>query len=221
MTGRAIPPLAAAALAVGLALGGCGGGGDDSTTSTAAKAATLGANDTKVQAQPQTGASSGSATTPVTTTFALGSPSDVPRSKGGDNSIQDYGSEASTDDRVAAGFALHGYFKALASGDTAKACALLTSRTRDGIARTLQQLQQQAQGGGQVPSTCPEILAVTVSGASSSGQTRIKELLSLRRQNDDAFLVYRAKDGTIYSMPMGNEDGDWRVAAVSASPLAG
>ena len=53
MTHRATPLLAAAAIAVSVALGGCGGGGDDQTTSTAASTGTLGANDTTVQLQPR------------------------------------------------------------------------------------------------------------------------------------------------------------------------
>lgn len=202
------------AAAVALALVGCGGGGDESS-STAANAGTA---TTAKSSQDQSGGGSATEGSGGGTSrkLALGSPSDVPRSEGGDNSIQDFGSEASTADRAAAGRALQAYYDALASGDTEAACALLTAKTREGIQRTLEQLQGQ---GGNLPKTCPEILKLTTNPRSGSPQLRIDELLSLRRQGDDAFLIYRAGDGKVYSIAMSDENGDWKVGGVSASPL--
>jgi hypothetical protein len=209
--------LAVLAAAVALALAGCGGGDDKSSTT----AASTGTTTTAQSSQEKSGdgsatADSGSGGT--STKLALGSPSDVPRSEGGDNSIQNYGSEASTADRAAAGRALQSYYDALTSGDTDGACAMLTSHTRDSIERTIQQLQ--GQGGGNLPKTCPQILKLTVSADPQSPQLRIDELLSLRRQGDNAFLIYKAGDGKVLSIAMSEENGSWKVGGVSATPLA-
>jgi hypothetical protein len=210
-----LPIVLAAALA--LAVGGCGGGGDKSSSTAASTGTTTTADSS--QGQPGNGTAtegSGSSAAGNTKQIPLGSPSDVPRSKGGDNSIQDYGSEASTADRAAAGLALQTYYDALQSGDTEAACALLSSRTREGIQQTLQQLQ----GGADLPKTCPDILKITAGAGSRSPQRRITELLSLRTQGDGSFLIYTARDGRVYSIAMAEESGDWRVGGVSASPLA-
>ena len=196
---------------------GCGGG-DDKSSSTAAAAGTT-TTASSSQGESETGSATagweGSAAD-TSKQIPLGSPSDVPRSKGGDNSIQDYGSEASTTDRAAAGSALQAYYDALESGDTEAACALLSSRTRAGIQQTLQQLQ----GGSNLPKTCPDILRITAGAGARSPQRRITELLSLRTQGDNSFLIYKARDGRIYSIAMAEENGDWRAGGVAASPLA-
>jgi hypothetical protein len=208
-----------AVLALALTFGGCGGGGgDDHSSSTAASTGTIttGAETTPAQAGQQKPAE-GSTTTASKGSFTIGSPSDVPRSKGGDNSIQDYGTEASEADRAAAGRALQAYYDALARGDTEGACALLTSRTREGIEQTLKQLPIQ---GSNAPTTCSQGLKLTVDvGSGRSPQLRLSELLSLRQQDEQAFLIYKAGDGKVYSMPMGQDGTDWRVGGVSAAPL--
>lgn len=203
------------AAAGALALAGCGGG-DDHSGSTASSAGTT---TTTESSQGQSGDGNGTESASGTSKkLALGSPADVPRSEGGDNSIQDYGSEASEADRAAAGRALQAYYDALVSGDTEGACALLTSRTRDGIEKTLEQLK--GQGGSNAPTTCPQILKLTVRSDPHSPQLRLTELLSLRRQGDAAFLIYRAGDGKVYAIAMSEENGNWRVGGVSAAPLA-
>jgi hypothetical protein len=208
------------AAAGALALAGCGGGGgDDHSGSTAGSAATTTTTTTAQSSQAPSGDGNGTESASGTSKkLALGSPADVPRSEGGDNSIQDYGSEASEADRAAAGRALQAYYDALVSGDTEGACALLTSRIRDGVEKTLEQLG--GQGGSKAPTTCAQILKLTVRTGPRSPQLQLTELLSLRRQGDDAFLIYRAGDGKVYAIAMSEENGDWRVGGVSAAPLA-
>jgi hypothetical protein len=213
---RAHHLLAVLAAAVAIAFAGCGGG-DDKSSSTAASSA--GTTTTAQSSQKQSGdgsATEGSGSGGSSTKLALGSPSDVPRSEGGDNSIQDYGSEASTADRAAAGRALQDFYDALGRGDTEAACAMLTSHTREGIQQTIEQLQGQ---GGNLPKTCPQILKLTVSADQHSPQLQIDLLLSLRRQGDDAFLIYKAGDGKVRSIAMSEENGTWKVGGVSATPL--
>jgi hypothetical protein len=207
----------AAAFALALAFGGCGGGGgDDQSTSIAASTGTTGAETSPAQTGQQKPVES-STTTASKGSFTLGSPSDVPRSKGGDNSVQDYGSEASEADRAAAGRALQAYYDALASGDTEGACALLTSHTREDIEQTLKRLPIQ---GSKAPTSCSQVLRLTSDvGSGRTPRLRLSELLSLRQQDEQAFLIYKAGDGKVYSMPMGQDGTDWRVGGVSATPL--
>src|SRR5262245_13523921 len=139
--------LASAAVAAAIAVAGCGGGGDNdgsTTASTATTGAATGSAQGSDQAQTGGSATGGSANGGPKNSFTLGSPADVPRSKGGDNSIQDYGTEAGTDERAAAGRALAAYYAAFANRDMESACAQLASATRDRVEQTLKQLT----GGG-------------------------------------------------------------------------
>lgn len=207
---------AGAAVVAALALGGCGGGGgDDHPSSTAASAGTTGTDTSQAQTQQERTEDSNAGTSKDS--FTLGSPADVPRSEGGDNSVQDFGSEASEADRAAAGRTLAAYYDALAKGDTDEACTLLASRTRQSIEQTLKRLPTQGNGGS-LPTTCPQILKLT--GNAGAAQLHLSELLSLRQQDDNAFLIYRAGDGKVYAMPMTEEDGGWKVAGVAAAAVA-
>jgi hypothetical protein len=222
MDRRAPHLIVAAAVTAALALAGCGGGGDDSTSTAASTRSTTetGAVNTS---QAPSGSQEGTETSTTASSkasFTLGSPADVPRSEGGDNSIQDFGSEASRADRAAAGRALAAYYEALTKGDTEEACALLSSATRQSVQQTLDQLGAQGNGAN-LPKTCPQILELTSNvGSGHSPQLRLSELLSLRQQDDRAFLIYRAGDGRVYAIGMADEDGAWKVGGVSASPLA-
>jgi hypothetical protein len=209
-----------AAVALALALGGCGGGGgNDHSNSTAASTGTTGTETLPAQSGKQKPAES-STTGASEDSFTLGSPSDVPRTEGGDNSIQDFGSEASTADRVAAGRALAAYYEALAKGDTEEACAMLTSSTRQRIDQTLEQLRQQGGSGNALLEGCPQALKLSADvGSGGSPRLRLSELLSLRQQDEQSFLIYKAGDGKLYAMPMGQEGTEWKVGGVSAAPL--
>ncbi len=213
MDRRALSPLAAIVVAVAFALVGCGGGDDESSSTGASAQATTPATAPAGADRPQKEKS----TSPGRSgSYTLGSPADVPRSEGGDNSIQDFGSEAPRDQRAAAARSLAAYYRALARGDTERACSMLASGTREGIAHTLEQLG--GPGSSNVPSTCPEALKLS-GGSGKSPERRLSEVLSLRQEGDHGFLIYRAGDGKVYAMPMAQEDGGWRVAGVSAGPL--
>jgi hypothetical protein len=214
MNRRALKLPAGIVVAGALALGGCGGGDDDSSSTAASADTTSPATSPAGTGRPQEAEKSTDDASGRS--YRLGSPADVPRSEGGDNSIQDFGSEAAQDERAAAARALAAYYRALSTGDTEAACAMLSSGAREGIENTLKQLG--GQGSSQVPSTCPQALKLT-GGDGKSPERQLSELLSLRQQDDHAFLIYRAGDGKVYAMPMAQEDGEWKVAGVSAGPL--
>jgi hypothetical protein len=199
-------------------LASCGGGSSDSTTASATGGDTnkgVSATSTVPAAQAQRAEKK-----VKTTEVQLGSPSDVPRTKGGDNSIQDYGSETSDADREAAARVLAAYYGALQQGDTETACALLASGTRQGFEKTFQQIAARS-GNGNAPTTCPQLLKLTSDNtqAQSSPQLRVNEILSLRQDGERAFIIYEAGDGQIYALPMTKEGPNWRVAGLGGTPL--
>jgi hypothetical protein len=99
--------LLATAVALALAASGCGGGGGGSGSTTASTTQT---------ATGRTDAGS-----------AAGGSAQF-RAKGGDNSIQGFGSEASPALRERAAASLHAYFDARVHGDWARACRYISAK---------------------------------------------------------------------------------------------
>jgi hypothetical protein len=213
-----MPRLILFGLLASTALVGCGGGGGGTTGAGTATHAT------SAQTAPSTGTSP-QASTPAHPKaaqnatagvhVALGSPSDVPRTKGGDNSIQDFGAEASAAERAAAGRVLTAYLRAYASGDAQAACSLLASSATDALERTF------AQAGSKAPKGCAAILQAMTGRVPQAArrQLTLVRILSLRVQGDRAFAIYDAADGKAYAIPMARESGSWRVAGLAGSPL--
>jgi hypothetical protein len=46
------------------------------------------------------------------------------------------------------------------------------------------------------------------------------DAVSLRHEGERAFLIYRGDKGTVYAIPMGQEDGAWKVGGLSATPIS-
>jgi hypothetical protein len=143
-----------------------------------------------------------------------GGGSDQFLTKGGDNSIQEYGDEAGESELTQAAEALHGYLVARAGEDWAKACSYLTKRE----VRQLEQLgsrSPQLQGKG-----CPAVIEA-LSGEPLPNSTRreLTELdaASLRVEGEGAFLLYRGTGNAGFFVRMESEGGTWRVAALSPS----
>jgi len=138
------------------------------------------------------------------------------RAKGGDNSIQEYGSEPSGSEFEEAAAALHGYLDARAAGAWAAACEYMDQA----IAAELAKLVSQAPGakgkGG-----CPEAIAGLSAGVPSRAlrEAAVADVASLRAEGDSGFLLFHGARGVDYFMPMSHEDGVWKVRAPAASPL--
>jgi hypothetical protein len=142
----------------------------------------------------------------------LGSPSEEP--KGGDTSIQDFGTEAGADDKLAAAQALTLYLHAYATRDGLTSCALLSSGAIAVIQRAVQAAP--AKGG----SDCPAALNRLTAGISRADGRQIENprIVSLRLKGDRAFLIFDA-GGAPFAIPMLRQGGEWKVAAVSGTPL--
>lgn len=137
------------------------------------------------------------------------------RTKGGDNSIQEYGDEPSRAVFDEAAAVLHDFLDARAAGAWRSACQRLAGSVVTGL---VQQLAGQANGG---PGHCAEILAALSSGAPPAvlREAAQADVGALRVKGESGFLLFRGAHGESFLMPMRREGGHWKVAAVAASSL--
>jgi hypothetical protein len=141
--------------------------------------------------------------------------------KGGDNSVQEFGVEADDSEREAAATALHNFLDARAVKDWEAACSYLAANIRQAL-ENFGARAQKARGGGDLDTSCASILE-KLTNPSGFGALREEaanaDVGSLRVEGDRAFVIYRGSDDTVLSVPMANEDGDWKVAGLAGSPL--
>jgi hypothetical protein len=55
--------------------------------------------------------------------------------------------------------------------------------------------------------------------ASAQRETTVVDAGSLRHEGEQAFLIYYGAGKAVYAMPVKQEDGKWKVAALSGSAL--
>jgi len=210
-----------------LVLVGCGGGGGDrGEGSTTQKAAPQTEGET-TQAKPSshTQAKSKSAPTPSpgppSSAFTpkphhdTGGGSEQFIAPGGDNSVQEYGSEAKGEEFQAAATAFHNLLDARARRNWAAACQYLSSSAKLGLAQLGAKVPQLKDAG------CPAQLGA-LTGSISSQKLReaaIADVASVRVRGDHGFLIYRGSQGQVEGVTMAQEGGEWKVASLSAAPL--
>ena len=226
---RPLPLLLLVLAAATAALAGCGGGGGGDSTATTATAAHPGATTTTPTAkQAEPGAGSGSSgagsgeSGPPASAFHpkphhdSGGGSAQFTVKGADNSVQEFGDEASEAELVQAATALHGFLDARAARNWAAACGYLSKATAQSIS------QLGAGGSGSGAKGCAANLAA-LTGKTPTATLReaaVADVGSLRTEGDRAFLIYRGAGGTVYAISMDREDGTWKVASLSGVPLS-
>ncbi len=134
--------------------------------------------------------------------------------RGGDNSVQEFGAEASGPDFEAAATALHGYLDARAAGAWRDACSYMSP----GVAASLSQLASGESG----KAGCPEILASLSTGLPPAvlREAARADVGALRTEGDRGFLLFEGAEGVNYFMPMTMESGSWKVAAIAPSALS-
>lgn len=136
--------------------------------------------------------------------------------KGADNSVQEFGAEASEAELQAAASALHAFLDARAERNWAAACTYLAKAVTQGFA---QLASRPPKSKGQ---SCAASLAA-LSGKTSTATLReaaVADVGSLRTEGDQAFLVYRGAGGTVYAISLAREGGAWKVASLAAVPLS-
>lgn len=136
------------------------------------------------------------------------------RSQGEDNSIQEFGEEASGADLKQAAAALHAFLDARAAGEWDAACERLAPAVSAELVRQLG-----AQGGEKLD--CGEILAGLAGAVPPQALREAAEVDvgALRAEGDSGFLLFRDARGEAFFVPVRREGGDWRVAAIAPSPL--
>lgn len=139
------------------------------------------------------------------------------RVKGGDNSIQEFGSDATGSDFEEVATALHNFLDARAVQDWDAACSFLAESVR-------QSLQQLVARANQIEDTsCGAILSKLTNPAAQPemrAEAAQADVGSVRLEGDRAFVIYRGVDDTVIAIPMANDGGRWKVAALAGTPLS-
>lgn len=134
-------------------------------------------------------------------------------SRGGEASIEDFGSEAAGAERSEVLSAFHGYLDAVAEKDYGAACSHLSADVR----RSLEAIAPESVKAKGCEGILPEVAAPNASQGAlqqSSG-----EVTKVRVEGDQGFVVFKAPGANRYQMTMTREDGEWRVAIASPAIL--
>jgi hypothetical protein len=225
--------LACAAVLCALALSACGG--DDDSTSTTAQATSgettapegSGSGDEKGGQEGGSGGeddgsdSSGSGGSDDSGSGSGGGVDSSERSSrfvtpGGDNSIQEFGTEGDAAERAEALKAIKAVTAASRTGDWGPVCAEYLS------AKNLEQFEAITE---KVPKfkgkSCAEILHGLNPGRDIEDPTAPQgAVASIRHDGENAFAIYRGIDGKPYAYTFVYEDGVMKLTTLAATPLA-
>lgn len=137
------------------------------------------------------------------------------RTKGGDNSIQNYGDEASASEREKATKVIAGVFAAQKTKNWAKVCTLLSSKAT-GQLEEFSKHSPQLKGKG-----CPQLVGLLLGSAPSSArpETIKGTVIALRRKGTESFALYKGTDGKSYAYPLLLEGGQWKLIGMAPTPL--
>jgi len=220
--------LAALCLAFALvALAGCGGGGDHGESSSTHSAAPQPEGETTTQAKPSPHPQAKPKRTPnpssgpPASSFQpkphsdSGGGSEQFTTPGGDNSVQEFGSEAKGEEFQAAASTLHDLLDARARRNWAAACEYLSRTAKLGLAQLGDNVPE-LKGGG-----CAAQLEALTGSISSKAlrEAAIADVASVRVQGDHGVVIYRGAHGQVEAITMAREGGEWKVASLSAAPL--
>lgn len=204
---RLLAVLALAALAIVLA--GCGSGGSSSTPATTESGATTTKATTQVATTNGTEARS-SRRSEVPAKAEGSAPFRVAH---GDNSVPDFGAEATIAERRLASVGLKGYLTARARGNWSAACSFLEAPAR----AKLEELAKSSNGRFR---GCTAILGHLA--GRSPGATRASpfsgEIAALRIKGGHGFALFVGSTGQQYVMPLARERSGWKVAQLAPIP---
>jgi hypothetical protein len=218
----------AATLLLALGAGGCGDDGDSSAT--APPAASEGKADDRAVAPEPTERQATEKDAPA---GADRPPAEPPPSgtrqdsgggveqfvtPGGDNSVQEFGSEAGEAEFDEAAAALHAFLDAWAAGEWGAACDNLA----DEVVESLGQLASSSKSPELEGASCPQLLRALAGTrtAEARAEVAIADVGAMRVEGDRAFLLYRGAGKTPFAIPVTKEDDGWKVGALAGVPLA-
>ena len=221
--------LVPAILALALLAGG-GGGGGEGPAGTAASSTAQASIASAAQKQPSQSKAPppGSSPKAAPQHTAEGDPTPgskavapgVPVVKGGDNSVQAFGTEAEAAPREQATVTLETYLRALRDGDWGKICEVASAEFRRNLAEFVAQTQAE---GTKRPAGCAEALEAVTARAPKSllGKVpQVSEVLSFRIRGKYAYLIYRGSKGPVMFIAMADDDGRWKVNVLKPEPFA-
>jgi hypothetical protein len=175
-----------------------------------------GQSDGQPQTQQGSGGSAGNGVKGVETPLKVsGGGSTQFRTKGGDNSIQEFGDESDESELQEAAEVVHGFYVSRVAGEWDKACSYLA---KSNIEQLEQLANQSAQSKG---ADCPTVLKAFTQPlpASVAREITTVDAGSLRRDGEQGFLIYFGAGHVKYAMPLSAEGGGWKVAALSGTTL--
>jgi hypothetical protein len=211
-----------AALAV-LLLAACGGDDDSSSTTEAGAQITTKSDSGKKNGEGKsTSGGEAQSAGPKTSEFVpkhhtdSGGGSAQFEVKGGDNSVQEFGEEAGSSEFEAAAAVVHDFLDARAEGNWAAACTYMSKATIE----SFETIASRSKQGKDL--SCGAILVGLINPAAKPDlktEAEKADIRSLRVEGERAFVIYTGVDGTTIAMPMANEGGEWKVAALAGAPL--
>ena len=137
------------------------------------------------------------------------------RTKGGDNSIQEFGDESDESELQEAAEVVHSFYVSRAAEEWNKACSYLAKSN-------IEQLEQLAKRSAQSKGAdCATVLKAFTRPLSASVEREITtvDAGSLRHEGEQGFLIYYGAGHVTYAMPLRDEGGVWKVAALSGTTL--
>jgi hypothetical protein len=137
------------------------------------------------------------------------------RTEGGDNSIQEFGDESDESELQEAAEVVHGFYVSRAAEEWDRACSYLA---KSNIEQLEQLANQSAKSQG---ADCATVLKAFTRPLPASVEREVTtvDAGSLRHEDEQGFLIYYGAGHATYSMPLRNEDGTWKVAALSGTAL--
>ena len=212
--------LCAVVAVAGLAACGSSGGGVSSVRTTAASAptatTTTPATTTGATPAPAAKTAPKAPSSPPSSSFAAGGAGGGAasfREPHGDNSIPDFGGEASAGEQARAARTLAAFLDARAGGEWAKACPYLARATRAQVERFAGAAKGNAVGCGAA------LRALSGGGGGGrselSGETLAGAPAALRVEGKSAFALYYGQDKSKYVMPMVKEGDAWKIGQLA------
>jgi hypothetical protein len=137
------------------------------------------------------------------------------RSNGGDNSIQEFGDESDESELQEAAEVVHSFYVSRAAEEWDKACSYLA---KSNIEQLEQLANQSAKSKG---ADCATVLEAFTQPLPASVEREITtvDAGSLRHEGEQGFLIYYGAGHVRYAMPLRDEGGAWKVAALSGTTL--
>jgi len=145
-----------------------------------------------------------------------GKRSDILRTPGGDNSIQEYGEETDAAERAAAMLPIAALHRAMFSGDWTDVCDTYL------FSSNLEQLTALAEKAPQFKGKdCAAVLAgLSQATGVKPPSTPDGALVSFRVDGDTGFAIYWGIDGKGYAFALKSEDGGWKLTSLGPTPLS-